>query len=92
MNSTNSIFIVITITVVLMSALCGAIGLGTFSEDIGDTLEEPDAWDVATFVGGGFWGLASFTIDNIPTWVSLMFWTMLLIWTWCLVALIRGIS
>lgn len=90
MSSTTSIVIVNSFTIVLMSLLAGAVGLGTFA--VGDTISQPDVYSMVTYIGEGFWDLMAFEVTGMPEVISVAFW-ILVLWTcWSILSLIRGTS
>lgn len=88
----HKIFIVCSMIIAAMSLFCGFAGIGTFSEDIGVTPDEPDVWSVGTWVAEGLWSLLSFSVESVPTFLTLIFWLVIMTWTWCIIGMIRGVN
>lgn len=89
--STNYLLLLCVVITIVMSLFCGAFGI-TSSFNIEDEIDEPEEYDVLTFIGGGFLGLLTFSISDMPSIFSVFFWLLLLIETYCVVRLIRGVA
>ena len=76
---------------VLLVVLFGQLGVtGTFSEDIGGTLEAPTVWDILAFNASVFWGLLTFSIPDVPYLICMLVWAVQAIMLTALIFLIRG--
>lgn len=96
MMTTNVLFVLSLVVIVVVSLFVGQLLPGVESEfgvgDDGGDIEAPSVWDVALFAAGTFWAMLTFQIPGVHWVLGVVFWFMAAINLWCLVRLVRGVS
>lgn len=94
MKTSFSALVVCLIITVVMTLFCAHFypTSSTFSEDIGDPIEQPSIWNVSLFNAEVWLGILTFSITGLPIVLSLTLWVLTAIEVLAIVYLIRGTS
>jgi len=89
---TDTGILVLSIIIILVCTLfVQHFGIAGVTEGVGDTIEEPTAWDWVVTFTGTFWDIMTFNITGLAIAFSMTFWLLSFLDFWIFIRLVRGV-